>query len=283
MYVSIDLGGTNTRVASSRDLKDLYKQEKFQTDQDLHKQLTNIIESIKIVVDGETPQYIVVGVPGIVNKKERKLERIINVPSLSNLTFSELVGNSIEEKNIFVENDASLAGLGEAVNGAGKNFEVVVYMTLSTGVGGVRIAGKKIDEYQRHSEPGHMIIQRNGRTFGMCDQKGCLSAYCSGTAFEEIYGESPVTCKDENVWEDYSKNLALGISNIMAMWSPDIIVLGGSLSNKFEEFFEEPLLKELNRQKIFKVPEIKKSVLGDSAGLIGGFVLLFGIHANIGK
>jgi len=196
------------------------------------------------------------------------------VPAFSGFSFSEIVGDVVAPEKVLAENDASLGGLGEAVLGAGKNYEVVAYLTLSTGVGGVRIAGKEIDPHQNFSEPGHMIIEEGGRKCEFCGQNGCLCAYTSGTAFENIYGMSSSVCEDPGIWTEYAKKLSLGVINIMAEWAPDVIVLGGSISNKFEQFIKEPLLAELAKQNFFEIPPIVKSELGDNSGIYGGFVLL---------
>ncbi len=89
-----------------------------------------------------------------------------------------------------------------------------------------------------------MIINEDGKPFKLCGQKGCLSCYVSGAAFKEVYGVSPFRCEDKEVWTDYAKKLSLGIVNVIAMWGPDVLVLGGSISNKFEGYFKEPLLDE---------------------------------------
>lgn len=164
--------------------------------------------------------------------------------------------------------------MGESVFGPGKDYEVVVYITLSTGVGGVRIVNKKIDPHQKHSEPGHMIIKEGGRIFQKCQQKGCFSAYSSGTAFKEMYQINPRDCNDQKIWADYAYYLSIGLINIISVWAPDIIILGGSITNKYEEFFKAPLDAFLRDQKLFSIPPIVVSAFGDESGLYGGFVLL---------
>ncbi len=274
MYISIDIGGTNTRIASSRDLRDIFQEVKFSSSHDLKEQKKLIISGIDEVRTNEEVKGICVGVPGFVDTKNRRLNYIVNIPSLSNLSYAQLLDDKYPSDIILVENDAALAGLGEAVLGAGKDDEVVVFLTISTGVGGVRIAGKKIDPFQRHNEPGHMIIVEEGRYFETCRQNGCLAAYVSGTAFYDIYQVSPAECKDNGIWHDYAKKLSLGIINVISMWAPEVIVLGGSISNKFEEYFREPLFDELNKQNFFTLPKIVNAVLGDNSGIYGGFVLL---------
>jgi len=274
MYVSIDLGGTNTRIASSKDLGNILNVEKVKTEQNIALEKKIIITAIEKLCLEEVIDGICVGVPGFVNKKAKKFEKIVNIPSFSELSYEDLFGDVVNPDLVIAENDATLAGLGEAVLGAGQDYEVVAYLTLSTGVGGVRIAGKKIDPTQNFSEPGHMRIQEDGLLCPHCHQKGCISAYISGASFEDVYKVRPSQCEDRGVWEEYAKKLTLLIINVISMWGPNVIVLGGSISNKYEEYFKDSLFDNLSKQNFFTIPPILKSKLDDNSGLYGGLVLL---------
>jgi len=274
MYISVDLGGTNTRVASSKDLKNIISVERVHTEQNVALEKKVILDAIGKLSAGEKIERTCIGIPGMVNKKNRKFNKIPNVPSLTGLSYEELFNSQIDPGVLMVENDAALAGLGEAVLGAGKNYDVVAYLTLGTGVGGVRISGKMLDAHQNYSEPGHMIIQAEGHLFKPCGQHGCLESYISGSAFRQIYGISPSECVDQNIWDEYAQKLALGIINVLAMWGPDVVILGGSISNKFEEYFKDPLMDKLSHHELFTIPPVVKSALGDDSGIYGGLVLM---------
>ncbi|MFC1755847.1 ROK family protein [Patescibacteria group bacterium] len=274
MYISIDLGGTNTRIASSKDLIEILDVIKVKTEQDVELERNIIDSSIKKLCDGEEIEGLCIGVPGLIDKEKKIFEKIPNIPAFDNISFEDFIGNISSLDSTIIENDASLAGLGEAVRGAGKNYNVVAYLTLSTGVGGVRISGKKLDPYQGHSEPGHMVIEEGGKVCEHCHQAGCLSAYTSGKSFEKNYGTSSSECTDQDIWNEYANKLSLGLINIMADWGPEVIVLGGSISNKFEEYFKKPLLEELKKQDFFEIPPIVKSELDDNSGIYGGFEAL---------
>jgi glucokinase len=271
MFVSIDLGKTSTRVASSKDIKTVLKIEKFPTSQSLEEQKKLIKEAIYKASDGEHVRLLCIGMPGIINRVNRSFYRINTYPELNGLPFQHfLQGMGENVSQITIENDALLAAYGEAVRGSGKEFNIVAYLTLSTGVGGARISFKEIDPSYYFSEPGHQIIVQDGKEDPFCGQKGCLQAYTSGSAFEEIYKVKPDDCKDENIWIDYSKHLSSGLINIISMWAPEVIILGGGLSQKFD-FIYPGLVENLGKQKFFPVPEIRKSALGDESGLQGGF------------
>ncbi len=273
MYISIDLGGTNTRVASSRNLEDIYKVEKFPTNIDLKEQQALLNKAVGSVIDGEAVDYICIGVPGLVDRFSRKFEKIVNYPALNGLRYEQLLDVASGSANIIVENDSALAGLAESRVGDAANSRVVAYLTLSTGVGGVRVQNKRLSRAQGSMEPGHMIIVEDGAEDDVCGQKGCLHAYLSGAMFEKVYGEKPEDTKDASIWDKYGKHLATGITNIVAMWDPDIVVIGGSLSKKFD-VFSDSMMKSLKNQDLFDVPNIVRSTLGDENGLLGGFHLI---------
>jgi glucokinase len=274
MFVSIDLGKTSTRVASSKDIKNIMKIEKFPTNQSLEEEKKLLKDAIYKASDGEQIRFLSIGMPGIIDRVNKAFYKINTYPELNGLPFQFFVQEFAENvSQIIIENDALMAAYGEAVRGSGKEFDIVAYLTLSTGVGGARISFKEIDPSYYFFEPGHQIIAQDGREDLFYGLKGSLQSYVSGPAFEEIYKVKPEECKDENVWADYSKNLASGLINIISMWAPEVIILGGGLSQKFD-FFYPGLLENLGKQTLFPVPEIRKSALGDNSGLQGGFAYI---------
>jgi len=279
MYVSIDLGKSNTRVASSKDLKIIDKVEKFPTFKDLAAEKSAIREAIYKVANAEAVKFVCVGMPGILNKMSGTFYKMAIYEELNGLPYDAFVQDCIKGPQVLFENDAYLGGYGEAVAGSGKEFNVVAYLTLSSGVGGVRIPFKEIDPSFYFSEPGHQIIVENGLDDPVCGQKGCLQAYCSGTAFESIYHMKPEDCSDEKTWDEFSVHLASGIINIISMWAPEIVVIGGGLSQKFD-FYYPGLIENLGKQSFFPLPEIRKAAFGDESGLHGGFSY---INKVIGK
>lgn len=272
MYISIDLGGTSTRIASSKDLETFHKVEKFHTVSDLSRERELVNEAVQKVSDGDDIEFICIGVPGFVDRYERRFGTIVNFPELTGVKYGDffMLG---DVENIIVENDAALAGLAESKRGEAFNHRVVAYITLSTGVGGVRIQDQKLSRIQGKSEPGHMIIIEDGQYDDVCGQKGCLHAYLSGSMFEKVYGIKAPLAEDSEIWDEYGRHLATGIINICAMWDPSIIVIGGSISGRFD-MFGPSMFKNLDNQDLFVVPEILRSEMGDNNGLLGGFDLI---------
>ncbi|MFC1624940.1 ROK family protein [Patescibacteria group bacterium] len=273
MYLTADFGATNTRVASSNDLKSILKIKKFETSPDFDEQVKLLNDTFEKLSKGERVKGICVGSAGTLDQKERKFVRTVNYEVKDGKSFDELLDDRFKDIPLCVENDASLAGLGEAMFGSGKKYEVVAYLTLSTGVGGVRVDKSNEEITYFPAEPGHHITLEDGRLHQKSGLFGSMESYVSGTSFEEIFGEAPEFCEDKEAWDLYAKHLSTGLLNVIAFWNPEIIVLGGGVSNQFDRFYE-PLMKYLGDQDFFKIPEIKRSKLEDKAGIYGGFVHL---------
>jgi glucokinase len=271
MFISIDIGGTNTRVASSKDLVSLHKVERFKSSNDLNAEKKLLKQAILAVAADSKIDFISLGVPGVVDKTAQVFTKVPSYPDLNDKPFNFLIDAYFRNVPMVVENDAALAGLAESMMGAGKDFKSVSYLTLSTGVGGVHIDKPLKDFKPKAYEPGHQIIIQNGRYNDRCGQFGCLEAYVSGSSFEQVYKVKPENCADEIVWDDFSRHLASGIINVLAMWNPEVIVFGGKVSNKFG-IFQPKLLSYLKKQRFFKLPALVQSEFMDDAGLYGGFI-----------
>jgi len=164
-----------------------------------------------------------------------------------------------------------LGGLAEACLGAGSSYNTVAYITLGTGVGGVRIQKSDDGAYSYFlAEPGHHIITNSDRYSDTTGLSSTLELHISGKSFQEIYEQTPEECSDPKIWEDYSKFLTTGIINILAFWNPDILIFGGSVSNKFSSFMPH-VVEEFSKQRFFDPIDIKQARLGDDAGVFGGF------------
>lgn len=190
--------------------------------------------------------------------------------SIPSLTDEKFKNDLIKEfgVTVFIENDAAIVGLGEAAWGAGRGFEIVAYITVSTGVGGAKIVNGKIDEHAIGFEPGNQIVDMNsGKT---------LEYMISGKALKEKTGKNPKEITDPAVWDEHAKILAVGLNNIIVEWSPNCVVLGGSMITgnpgisveKTAEYLKEIL-------KIYpELPVIRKAELGDFGGLYGALAYI---------
>ena len=274
MYLLFDIGGTKTRVALSADLKKIGASEVILTPENFQDGIAVLKKAALKMISGKKIKAICGGIAGLLNKNKTKLMYAHNLRGwMKKPLKAEL--EKVIGASVYLENDADLAGLGEAVFGAGKNKDIVVYMTISTGVGGTRIVGGKIDKNAMGLEPGHQIIpccNENGKIMSL---ENCVS----GVAFKKRYQKEPYEILDKEIWDKTAESLAYGLNNTIVHWSPDIIVLGGSMMKKIGISIPRTVFYLKNINKIFpNLPLIKKAVLKDLGGIYGAMAFLRNIN-----
>jgi predicted NBD/HSP70 family sugar kinase len=268
MYILFDIGGTKMRVVSADRKQFLADPVVVSTPKDFNEGMETLKRIIDNLVIGQPVEAIVGGIAGPLNSEKTML---VKSPNLSGWIGHDIKGALAEAYKVPVtlENDAALVGLGEANYGAGRGKDIVVYMTISTGVGGVRIVKGNIDESAQGFEPGHQIIDPDNSLCPTCEGND-LEAYVSGTAIEKRFGKKPYDIHDDATWDELAKFLAYGLHNTIMHWSPDVIVLGGSMMK--EVGIPVPAVRAhlAEIMKIFPtIPEIEKAELADFGGLYG--------------
>lgn len=273
MYILFDIGGTKMRVVAADREKFLGEPVVVSTPQDFNDGL----DTLKRIVDNLTERLagenravtaIVGGIAGPLNKERTML---VKSPNLSGWVGHDIKNalHSTYKVPVLLENDAALVGLGEAHFGAGRGKSIIAYLTISTGVGGVRIIDGKIDHSSLGFEPGHQIIDPDNTLCPTCDGND-LEAYVSGTSVEKRFGMKPYEIHDDAVWDELAKFLAYGINNTIVHWSPDIVVVGGSMMKEVGIPITAVRKHLAETLKIFpNIPQIEKAELGDFGGLYG--------------
>jgi len=268
-YILFDIGGTKMRVAISNDLKKISDTKKFSTPKNPIEGMALIIKAVKDLA-GEEISAIAGGIRGILNETKTG---IIQDGALSSWVDFDVVGALTTEFSVpvYLENDAALAGLGEAHYGAGQGIDILVYHTISTGVGGVKISYGKIDESSMGFEPGHQILDIDRTILGP-DIVPTLQNLVSGTAVEERMGMKPYEIPQSDVlWDELAGYLAQGIRNSILYWSPEVIVLGGSMMVGDPKIPIEAVRKATVEalDNFVPCPFITTAALLDDAGLYG--------------
>lgn len=265
MYILFDIGGTKTRIAQARSLDSYDAPIIFETPKSYEEGIKKIKETILGISQGQTIDAIAGGIAGPFSQKSRTLIQSLNLPDWVEKPLATDLETTFHTK-VFLDNDSAMVGLGEAVYGAGRGFPIVAYVTVSTGVGGARIVDGSVDERSIGFEPGKQIIGENGET---------LEGLISGRAVEEKTGKKPAEIHDPAFWDTLAKTLAQGLNNVIVDWSPDVVVLGGSMMNNVGISVEKTMeyLKEI--LTIYpELPMMKKSELGDLGGLSGALAYL---------
>jgi len=308
-YIGIDLGGTKILTAVADDNGEIIARVKLATETELGQERIkkNIFKSIYKVLEKtdikiEKIKSIGIGSPGPLNVEKGIIYESANLP-IKNMEIVEL----IEEEtgvNTYLQNDANTAALGEKVFGAGKEADDLLYITISTGVGGGIIINGKI--YYGHTgnagEIGHMTVDPTGPQCG-CGNYGCLESFSSGTAIKNMAkkaienDESTLIKKlardkklsaklvakaaekgDQKALDIFAKAgyyLGIGIANLVNIFNPEMIILGGGVLKAKEYFLDRA--KEEFKKRALKAPadivKIKEAVLEDEIGVKGAIAL----------
>lgn len=271
MFILFDIGGTKTRLGVSEDLRKILDVKIVATPPKFEEGVRTFIETAKGLAGKNEVRAIAGGIAGPFDERKRSLVGSPNLKEWIGKPFLPEV-KKVFNVPIFIENDTAMAGLGEAVFGAGRGYGIIAYLTISTGVGGARIVNKKIDEKTIGFEPGHQIIDADKTLCPECDGL-YLGQHISGRAIFKRIGKKPEEIDDPEFWRRIAMFLAYGLNNTIVHWSPEAVILGGSLMNKIDiERVRENLRAIL---KIFpEMPDLKKAELGDKGGLWGSMVFL---------
>ncbi len=309
-YFGVDIGGTNisagiidgkykmtdkacTPTIQGRSHKDILE--------DAAKLCLSLAEKNEIPLD--KINSVGIGLPGLVDTKKGKLIYANNL-SFDHIDIIKEFKKFID-KPIYIENDANCAAIGEMMCGAAHGNKNVIYITLGTGVGaGIILNGKVFrGAFGGGGEAGHMVIMAEGELC-TCGRKGCWEAYASATALRregriaaakypnsEIYrlvdgniklidAKTVFDAADLNdevameIIDTYSKHLAIGIVNLVNIFQPETVVIGGGICAQGDRVIEpvNNILKEKVYGGVLKT-KLAVATLGNDAGIVGAALL----------
>lgn len=273
-YALFDIGGTKTRVAISEDLKSFGEVVSFKTPNDFEKGIDALITTVQTLT--KKPLRAIAG--GIRGHLDDSKSGIV-YDSVLTRWVDESLSDALRDAlgaQVYLENDAAMAGLGEAHFGAGRGFEILAYHTVSTGVGGVKIENGAIDDYRNGFEPGHQVLDIDHTILGEGIEP-TLENLVSGSAVEERMGVKPYEIpQDDAIWDQLALYLAHGLRNTILYWSPDAIVLGGSMIVGEPRIRLDDIIRHTNEVLggSIECPLIKDAELGDNGGLYGAMARL---------
>ena len=276
--IVFDIGGTKTRVAISTDGEQLGAVESFHTPAEPKKGIAQILAVAETLLDGATPTAFAGGIRGVLNEENTGIEHDEILSGWVGFNVVAALQKAFAVP-VVLENDAALAGLGEAVYGAGQGIDILVYHTISTGVGGVRIHDGVIDASSAGFEPGHQVLDIDRTILGE-DIVPTLENLVSGAAVEARLGIKPYDIPQEDViWDELAGYLAQGLRNTVLYWSPEAIVLGGSMMIGDPKIPLDSVRKATVAvlDSFVPCPFITTAKLGDEAGLYGALAL----YANV--
>lgn len=276
MYILYDIGATKMRVAATESGESFTDPVIVQTPQKYEEGVAEFTNAARLSLErlgassGGNVEAIVGGMAGSIDAEKGML---YNSPHLTDWNCKPFKYDleTTFSTDFVVENDADIVGLGEAVYGAAKDAEISAYITVSTGVGGGRYVDGRIDRNRYGFEPGLQIVDIEGSVWPDVNKKGTLEGLVSGTALKEKFGVEPYKVREEGIWDTLAERLAVGVHNTMLHWSPDVVVLGGSMITGDPCItFERTCSRVRDIMTHFAgMPEIRKAELGVIGGLYG--------------
>lgn len=266
MHIFADIGGTKMRIAAGDDSDVNGEPLVFESPQLYTDGLMALKEGVNRVTGGANIENVVIGITGVIAKNVP-----VTAPHLEDWKGRPLaddVGAMLHAKQVHIENDTALVGLGEATRGAGKGANIVAYITVSTGVNGVRIVDGAIDRASQGFEVGGQYLSYETNT--------TFEDLVSGKAVLEKYGVAPQDIQqDSPIWNKLADITAYGVHNAILHWSPDRVVLGGAMFTApgMSVTRVQDKVREIMR-KFPSTPDIRGAELGDLGGLYGGLALV---------
>ncbi len=311
-YAGIDFGGMSAKAGIFDENGKLVAKDSVKTSKEegyavtvakMAQLVRDLAASAKVKVSA-----VGIGSPGVIDGKEGV------VVHWSNYAWEDRpLAKDLSEKlslPVSLTNDANAAALGEAKFGAGKNYEDSIFITLGTGVGSGIILGGKVFEgsHGAGAEAGHMVIEVGGIPC-TCGRRGCFEQYASASALVRDTKRAMFEHKDSLLWEltggdpekvdgktafaaarekdaaatqvvrNYIMYLGEGVLNLVSIFRPEAVIIGGGVSNEGEALLQ-PLRKYVSERLYVdceRVPlAIRRAALGSDAGMYGACALVLG-------
>ena len=273
MYIALDIGGTTIRVAATDtlDIAHIPSVRKIPVSNNYSEDLHNIISQIHEIAEGKEIQAIGCGVPATFSEDKKTILVAPNLPDWNNKHFVDDLEKALA-CHVRIENDDTIAALGEATYGYGKEKDFV-YITWGTGFGGAEVKQQNGKVSVKQFEAGHhIVVWQDGRLCG-CGQTGCAEAYVGGGNIEKYYGKK-VSELTGNEWEEVLDHLAQALINVIAFYPTQHILIGGGVAIHHREKAKDLEQKIQHRLKIYPAPKVHITELGDDLGLMGALALL---------
>lgn len=284
--IGVDLGGTKTESVLLDENLNVLERKIVSTPKNNYEEIINTILSLILDVSVNIPDFSLgICIPGIL-PKQTGLIKNSNTQCLIGKSLKEDIENKLGKK-ISMENDANCFAMAETKMGAANGFDVVFGVIMGTGVGGGIVIDGKLHSGRTNigGEWGHHTLHRNGNSC-YCGKTGCVETYISGPSLEkqwrELTGKSQTLPEifssiDNEIGQKWKKefleNFGYSLANVINILDPDVIVLGGGLSN-IDFLYTDG--KESVYNKVFSNSvdtPILKNKLGDSAGVFGACLL----------
>ncbi len=287
-YIGVDLGGTNVRVAKITEDGQVLSQVKGPSygTEGPAKVMANIKEMIREIPGWNEASGIGVGVPGPVDKKSGSMVLSSNLPGFTGYPMAKELSDEFGMP-AYLDNDANVAGLAEALVGAGKGLKTVFYVTISTGIGGVLVVdGKTVSgKHGFGGEIANIIIDRNREKVNYLNV-GAVENEASGTAVtrkgREMMPEEDIphagkvfelaeagNPKAQEIVDQMERDLGQLFATIACVCDPDMFIIGGGMTKSADKFLPKVVeyYKQFSHTAVQDTPFVIAKL--DEPGIIG--------------
>ena len=286
--IGIDLGGTKIECIVLESQKEIFRDriltESEKGSDHILNQIHQIYQKAILFIDNQK-HTLGICTPGSISP-DTNLLRNSNTTCLNGLPFKKILEDKLDH-SLSIENDANCFALAEAVMGAGQDHEFVFGVIMGTGCGGGFIHNKqlRVGPNLISGEWGHSILHTNGNAC-YCGKHGCVETYISGGGLSKILSNQSIHLslevffqkEDKNnfeskIYQNFMNDFAQAMGNIINSIDPDIIILGGGLSN-VDSLYTDGInaINQYIFSETLKTP-ILRNQLGDSAGVFGAALL----------
>jgi glucokinase len=264
----LDIGGTKCSIASATNLEKVTElvTADYKTPENILKQLA--LHAAELMAKDSTIDRVGISFGGPYDFANQRVKRSVHVSGWEEFDFSDWSKRVLGLPAV-ADNDANVGALGEFVS-RGSRHKNLAYVTVSTGIGSGLIINGEI--YRGHGELagelGHIVIDPSGPEDEL-GNRGTLERFCSGYWLRKDYEKSAQELLlDDAFLLDYSTRLAAGLSTLVKLINPELLVLGGGIA-KAGPRLESALLNQLQRLLDQTQTKLELSTLGNSNVLIG--------------
>ncbi|MFZ1258056.1 MAG: ROK family protein [Candidatus Saccharimonas sp.] len=261
MIVTIDTGGTKTLISSFGHDGKMGESIKFPTPHDPKEYVKMLKTVVREQYSHQQVDVIVLAIPGLI--KHGVVKWCGNLP-WQDINYGERLKDLLPGVPLLIENDAKLAGLGEA-RSLTRIPESVLYVTISTGIGAGLITNGRINQGMRYSEVGHTPLEYDGSI-------RIWESFSSGRAIVEVYKKFARDITSKRTWRQIADRMSRGFLVIIPIIQPDLIIIGGSVGSYFERYGD--YLKGLLHEKLpihIPCPRIVKAKHPEEAVIYGSY------------
>lgn len=276
VYIGLDIGGTKFMVAAANEQGVILRRVRHSTTQHLQEDLDLLNRMVTEVSNGEAILGMGAAIGGPLDW-QRGIVSPLHQPTWQAIPLKQIM----EDRwgcPFWVDVDTNVAAVGEYQAG-GRSAHRLLYITISTGMGGGFLIDGKIYRGQNgaHPEIGHQAIPFHcsypERVHCECGAPDCLEALISGNAIRRIY-KKPAEKLDEQEWQEVAYNLGQGLRNLAAIYTPDQVRLGGGVAVGGGERLIRSSVEVMRANlKIVPAPEVSLSELGYDTALVGAVTI----------